>query len=170
MSFVCSRYQNTKSKTENSKAELGKKKKKDDKLGAKEMKPCFSGCIFLYGDQCNTILKSVVVNFLTASVLVECFKISENGYNYINPIAEGAKSGYAELSKQPSVKHLSVINIKSKKIDEVGNGIIVFIFIKMQNFSTVVDVQVIKAQSLFGATIENLEVESPESASEVAEI
>ena len=62
------------------KAELGKKEeKKGDKLGAKEIKPCFADCIFLYGDQCNTILKSMVVSSPTASVLVECLIFSENG-------------------------------------------------------------------------------------------
>ena len=62
------------------KAELGKKEKekKGNKLGAKEMKPCFADCIFLYGDQCNTILKSMVVSSPTASVLVECLIFSEN--------------------------------------------------------------------------------------------
>ena len=41
------------------KAELRKKEKekKGDKIGAREMKPCFADCIFLYGHQCNTILE-----------------------------------------------------------------------------------------------------------------
>ena len=75
------------------KAELGKKEKekKGDKLGAKELKPCFADCIFLYEHQCNTILKSMVFSSPTASVLVECLIFSENGYKDINPIAEGAK-------------------------------------------------------------------------------
>ena len=87
---VCSRYHNAKSKTRNLTAGKRKKKKRGQ-IGAEEMKTCFLGHVFLYGEQCNTILKSVVVSFPTASDLVKCLKLSEKGYRSIPPKVEGTK-------------------------------------------------------------------------------
>ena len=63
---------NQKSKTQKPKE---KNKRKEEDVGAKELKNCFWGYVFVFGEQCNTILKSMVVCFPTASVLVKCLKI-----------------------------------------------------------------------------------------------